>query len=109
MNLEETIAAISEVESRIVSLERQYESEEDGHKAELLWRKMERAQSRLDKLIDEADVLRAKESEKEEKKEEKEEKEEEDEDVCPVCGSDLLEVEDGMLYCESCEEYYERE
>ena len=105
MNLKETIVAIAEVEDRVMSLERQYESEEDGHKAELLWRKMERAQSRLDKLIDEADMLRAKESEKEEKKE----KEEEDEDVCPVCGSDLVEVEDGLLCCMACEEYYERE
>lgn len=101
MNLEETIAAIAEVENRVVSLEREYEVEEDGHKAELLWRKMERAQSRLDKLIDEADALRSKSKEGKAQKE--------DEDVCPLCGSDLLELEDGMLYCESCEEYYERE
>lgn len=114
MNLEETIAAIAEEESRVMSLERQYESEEDGHKAELLWRKMERAQSRLDKLIDEADALRAKKDKEKEEigmhvEDPSRDKPDEDEDVCPECGSDLLELEDGVLYCEECKEYYERE
>jgi predicted amidophosphoribosyltransferase len=33
----------------------------------------------------------------------------EDDTVCPGCGADLLVVEDGILYCEKCEEYYEPE
>ena len=39
------------------------------------------------------------------KKETKEKKE--DEDVCPVCGGDLLFVEDNIVYCSKCKEYYE--
>jgi uncharacterized protein with PIN domain len=36
-------------------------------------------------------------------------KEKEDETVCPECGADLLVVEDGVVYCEKCDEYYEME
>jgi rRNA maturation endonuclease Nob1 len=34
-------------------------------------------------------------------------KELEDEDVCPVCGSDLLFIEEGIVYCKKCDQYYE--
>ena len=30
-----------------------------------------------------------------------------DEEVCPECGGDLLFVEDGIVYCRKCSEYYE--
>jgi uncharacterized Zn finger protein (UPF0148 family) len=36
-------------------------------------------------------------------------KEKEDETVCPSCGNDLTFVEDGVVYCDKCEEYYEVE
>jgi len=32
-----------------------------------------------------------------------------DEEVCPECGGDLLWVEDGVVYCSKCKEYYEAE
>jgi uncharacterized protein with PIN domain len=34
-------------------------------------------------------------------------KEEVDEEVCPECGGDLLFVEEGIVYCNKCSEYYE--
>lgn len=33
----------------------------------------------------------------------------EDEEVCPACGADLLFVEEGIVYCSKCKEYYEQE
>jgi uncharacterized protein with PIN domain len=30
-----------------------------------------------------------------------------DEEVCPECGGDLLFVEEGIVYCNKCSEYYE--
>jgi methyl coenzyme M reductase alpha subunit len=92
-------------------LERKYENEPDEKKSEVIWRRAERTEARLDKLIDKADAMREKEEVKEKPKEEtKEDLEdsEEDEDVCPDCGGDLIEEEDGMLFCEKCHEYYER-
>lgn len=38
-----------------------------------------------------------------------EEKPEEDETVCPECGSDLYEVEEGVLWCDKCKQAYETE
>ena len=35
--------------------------------------------------------------------------EEKDELVCPECGGDVLEVEEGVYYCEDCKEYFEEE
>lgn len=34
-------------------------------------------------------------------------KKEVDEDVCPVCGGDLLFVEQGIVFCPVCKEYFE--
>jgi uncharacterized protein with PIN domain len=34
-------------------------------------------------------------------------KSEVDEEVCPVCGGDLLFVEEGIVFCNKCSEYYE--
>jgi ribosomal protein L37AE/L43A len=33
----------------------------------------------------------------------------EDETVCPTCGNDLTFVEDGVVYCDKCKEYFEYE
>ena len=41
------------------------------------------------------------------KKSTNEKKPEVDEDVCPECGSDLLFVEDGIVFCSKCKQYYE--
>ena len=30
-----------------------------------------------------------------------------DEDVCPECGGDLVFVEQGVVFCPKCNEYYE--
>jgi hypothetical protein len=32
-----------------------------------------------------------------------------DEDVCPICAGDLLFVEEGIVYCPICKEYFEEE
>ena len=40
-------------------------------------------------------------------KKKSEKKMEVDEDVCPECGSDLLFVEDGIVFCSKCKQYYE--
>ena len=32
-----------------------------------------------------------------------------DEEVCPNCGGDLLFVEDGIVYCPKCKDYFEEE
>ena len=32
-----------------------------------------------------------------------------DEEVCPECGGDLLFVEDGIVFCPVCKEYFEEE
>jgi uncharacterized protein with PIN domain len=37
----------------------------------------------------------------------KKEKTKVDEDVCPICGGDLLFVEEGIVLCPLCKEYFE--
>lgn len=37
------------------------------------------------------------------------EKEEEDELVCPECGGDVFEIEEGVYYCEECKKHFEEE
>jgi DNA repair exonuclease SbcCD ATPase subunit len=116
--LEELLEEIKKMDELLQDLERRYEEEPDEKKSEVIWRRVERTEARLDKLIDKADVMREKGAEREERKakkefiKDKEDKQEEDseddEDVCPDCGGDLIEEEDGGLYCESCHEYYER-
>ena len=54
----------------------------------------------LKERLDELEKWRTATSSK--KKEKKE-----DEDVCPICGGDLLFVEDNIVYCSKCKEYYE--
>ena len=41
------------------------------------------------------------------KGESKGKKQKEDEDVCLTCGGDLQFVEDGIVYCPKCKEYFE--
>lgn len=41
------------------------------------------------------------------KLEEKPEEKEEDDTVCPECGEDLFEIEEGIYYCERCDQGYE--
>jgi uncharacterized protein YbaR (Trm112 family) len=113
MKLEEVLEEIKKMDELLRDLETNYEDEEDERKAEVIWRRAERTEARLDKLIDKADAIREKESLKESKEEDlKESKEEDsedfDEEVCPDCGGDLFEEEDGALYCEQCREWYER-
>lgn len=36
-------------------------------------------------------------------------KSKEDEEVCPNCGGDLQFVEDGIVFCPKCDEYFEQE
>jgi uncharacterized protein YbaR (Trm112 family) len=105
--LEEVLEDIKKMDELLRDLERKYENEEDEKKSEVIWKRAERTEARLDKLIDKADILREKEEAKEETKEDLEDSEE-DEDVCPDCGGDLIEEEDGGLYCDACKEWYER-
>jgi uncharacterized protein with PIN domain len=35
--------------------------------------------------------------------------EKKEEDVCPECGGDLEYVEDGVVYCSHCKQYYDIE
>ena len=110
--LEEILDEIKNMDETLRDLEKRYEAEEDERKGEVIWKRAERTQARLDKLIDKADALREKEEAKPPEdvkdKEEASEEEEVDEEVCPDCGGDLIEEEDGTLFCESCREYYER-
>ena len=41
--------------------------------------------------------------------EKKPEKKEVDDTVCPECGEELYEVEEGIRYCERCDQAYEVE
>jgi ribosomal protein L37AE/L43A len=36
-----------------------------------------------------------------------EKKQKTDEEVCPECGGDLLFVEEGIVFCPKCEQYFE--
>ena len=103
--LDGIIADIRETEKRLLSLEDAYEGEEDERKAVVLDNRMSRTEVKLNKLIDRADALREKEGNEPEEKENVEE----DDTVCPECGSDLLEVEEGVYLCEKCMDYYTEE
>jgi uncharacterized protein YbaR (Trm112 family) len=111
--LEEILEEIKKMDELLRDLEKRYEDEADERKAEVIWKRAERTEARLDKLIDKADAIREKEDVKEDpekaKKEDPEEDPEEDEVVCPDCGGDLIEEEDGTLYCEQCREWFRRE
>jgi hypothetical protein len=110
--IDETLDKIREVEKRLLELDRAYEKEENEKASDVIWHKKERLETRLDKLIDQADKMR--EGEKPEDPEDPEKPEDpkdpedpedpekpedpkdpedpedpEDETVCPECGSDL--------------------
>jgi len=56
----------------------------------------------------ELEKWRADKKESEDKKE-KTKRSTVDEEVCPICGGDLLFVEDGIVYCQKCKQYFEYE
>jgi len=51
-------------------------------------------------IVDLEERIKQLEAEKEKKKEKKE-------DICEECGGDLEYVEEGIVYCPHCEQYYE--
>ena len=111
--LDEVLEEIKKMDEVLRDLEKRYEDEENEKKGEVIWKRAERTEARLNKLIDKADAMRENEHNETDKNtgkkfEDKEEPEETDEDVCLSCGGDLIEEEDGSLYCEVCNEYYER-
>jgi RNA polymerase subunit RPABC4/transcription elongation factor Spt4 len=62
----------------------------------------------LDKIIDRISELE-KQTQAEKKPPAKKKKTEVDEDVCPICGGDLLLVEEGIVFCPACSKYFEEE
>ena len=102
---EELEAEAKGILAQIATLESDFEKEEDESKLIRLDSRIERLDARKEKLYDRMDKIsdaEAAEGDKEEKV-----KEDVDDTVCPECGSDLIEEEDGVLYCEKCGEYYE--
>jgi RNA polymerase subunit RPABC4/transcription elongation factor Spt4 len=63
----------------------------------------------LHERIDALEKWRAERKEPEDKKKGKPKTPPVDEEVCPVCGSDLLFVEEGVVYCPKCKQYFEHE
>ena len=108
-DVEDLEVKIKEAKAKLVSLEDLYEKEENEAKASKLEYRISRQDEVVDKLIDRQDVLLNKEDAEVQNngKDKNEEEEEVDDTVCPSCGSDLYEEEDGVLYCEKCGEYYE--
>ena len=113
--LEEVLEQIRETEKRVVELDHKYAAEENEREAEILWHKKERAEVKLDNLINKADKIRDggiedEEDKKEEDKATNNNEHQGDTDVCPDCGSDLEETNDEGLYrCVKCGEYFEIE
>lgn len=60
-------------------------------------------------LLERVDKLEKWRTEKKESatKKKPEGKKEADEEVCPVCGGDLLFVEEGIVFCSKCDQYFE--
>ena len=65
----------------------------------------------IDALVERLDVLEKWRKEKSEPEDKKAaaKKAKVDEEVCPECGGDLLFVEDGIVFCPVCKEYFEEE
>jgi tRNA(Ile2) C34 agmatinyltransferase TiaS len=113
--LDEVLDKIKDTEKRIIDLDEKYAKEDNEKAAEVLWHRKERAEVKLDKLIDEADKIREGTEGAENKstkstnptKVEKAAKVEKDETVCLECGSDLEDM-GGLVYrCLNCGEYFE--
>lgn len=61
-------------------------------------------QERLDKL----EIWKEENAEEVDKDKKKDSaKQKEDEEVCPNCGADLLFVEENIVYCPKCKDYFE--
>ena len=101
---EELEVKIKFEKTKLATLEEMYENEPNENKQTKLEYRISRQDESLNRLIERQDALLDKENKKEAKDEDKEV---EDDTVCPICGSDLYEDGD-FLYCEKCEEYYER-
>ena len=106
-DVEDLEVKIKEAKTKLVSLEDLYEKEENEAKASKLEYRISRQDEVVDKLIDRQDALLNKEDADAQNNGKDKNKEEEDETVCPECGSDLYEEDEGVLYCEKCGEYYE--
>lgn len=80
-----------------------------------LYKKLEVAVAALDRATtitaeDKAEArIKALEDKIAEQGKPKKKEEEEDELVCPECGGDVYEVEDGAYFCEECKKYFEEE
>ena len=111
MDVNELEVEIKNVKAKVAELENRYAAEDNEQKANKLEYAISRQDDVLDKLIDRQQVLLDKEEKQAINPDNGNDKnaEEEDEDVCPVCGSDLYEDEEGILYCHKCKEWYEKE
>ena len=58
----------------------------------------------IEGLMERIDIL-----EKWRKGDKKKEDKPEDEDVCPVCGGNLDEIDEEIVYCSKCKQYYDLE
>ena len=108
MNYEELEAKIKIEKTKLATLEEMYENEPDENKQTKLEYRISRQDESLNRLIDRQDSLVDKENKEEANNgKDKNKDDEEDDTVCPICGSDLYEDGD-FLYCEKCDEFFER-
>lgn len=108
MNFDELESKIKEEKAKLAILEDAYEKEAEEVKYQKIEYSIDRKQEAINRLIDRQDSLVDKENKKEAKNGKDKEKDDEvDDTICPVCGSDLYEDGD-LLFCEKCEEWYER-
>jgi len=108
-NAKELEDKIKEEKAKLGLLEERYAAEEDEHKATKLEYSISRKDEVIDKLINRQQALLDREDKDEEKEDPNDKDAEEEDIVCPECGSDLYEIEEGVYLCERCNEYYEEE
>jgi len=109
MNVDELEAKIKEEKGKLAVLEDRYASEEDERKASKLEYSISRKDEVIERLVGRQQALLDREIKDGEKDNPKDKDVEEEDIVCLECGSDLLEVEDGVYFCEKCQEYYTEE
>ena len=109
MNVQELEDKIKEEKAKLALLEDKYASVEDERKASKLEYSISRKDEVIERLIERQQVLLNREGEDEEKEDPKDKDAEEEDIVCLECGSDLLDLGEGIYYCENCGEYYEDE
>jgi len=106
MNVDELEAKIADEKAKLALLEDRYAAEKDEHKATKLEYSISRKDEVIERLIDRQQTLLDREIKDGEKEDLNDKDAEEDDTVCPECGSDLFEVEEGVLFCEKCKDYY---